>query len=147
MFFRIADPGNLGTIMRTAFGLGFEALISIDTTDPWSPKCVRSSMGTVIQLPIVETTWKDMKSTVLERNLNVFLAVLDETALPYYNVNFREPCIIVIGSEAFGVSKEAMDLPNVQNIFIPMGKHLDLSLNAAIAGSIIMAEAAKQRSV
>ena len=144
---KVSDPGNLGTVMRTAFGLGIEALISIGTTDPWSPKCIRSSMGTAIQLPIIETTWKDMRSIIHERGFKMYLAVLDETAVPYYTVDYSKPCIIVIGSEALGVSEEALTLPNVQKIYIPMGKHLGMSLNAAVAGSIIMAEAVKQRSM
>ena len=103
-------------------------------------------MGTGIQLPIIQTTWADMNQVIAERGLKVFLAVLDENALPYYKVSYKDPCIIVIGSEAVGVSKEATELPNAQKIYIPMGRHLDVSLNAAVAGSIIMAEAARQRT-
>jgi len=142
---KISDPGNLGTLVRTAFGLGLHALISIDTTDPWSPKTIRSSMGTVIQLPIVETSWIDMRATVLNRNLKIYLAVLDESAVPYYDVDYTIPCVIVIGSEAGGVSAEALNLPNAQKVYIPMGDRLEFSLNAGVAGGIIMAEAAKQR--
>jgi len=132
-------------LIRTAYGFELDAVVCIETTDPYSPKCIRSSMGTAIQLPVVESNWTKLMPFVLERNLKVFAAVLDETAVPYYNVDFKSPCLIVIGSEANGVSKEVFSLPNLVKVYIPMGKRLDLSLNAAIAGAIILSEAVKQR--
>jgi tRNA G18 (ribose-2'-O)-methylase SpoU len=79
--------------------------------------------------------------------MTVFLAVLDESAVPYYEVNFKDsPCMIIIGAEADGISREALSLPNAQKIYIPMGKHISISLNAAVAGSIIIAEIIKQRA-
>ncbi len=145
---RVSDPGNLGTLIRTAFGLGIDAVACMGTTDPYSPKSIRSSMGTCIQVPVVLTNWTETAGYISRYQMKVFLAVLDETAKPYYEVDYTiTPCMIVIGAEADGVSKEALSLPNVQKIYIPMGKHISISLNAAVAGSIIMAEVMKQRVI
>jgi RNA methyltransferase, TrmH family len=141
----VSDPGNLGTLIRTSYGLGFNATLCIGTTDPWSPKSIRSSMGAIIQLPIIETDWVRVAEFLKTRRFNIFLAVLDETAVPYYDVDYSSPSIIVIGSEGHGISKEALAIKNAIKIYIPMGNHLSMSLNAAVAGSIIMAEAMKQR--
>ena len=103
-------------------------------------------MGTCIQIPVVLTNWKETAEYIHRTQMKVFLAVLDETAIPYYDVDYTmTPCMIVIGAEADGIGEEALSLPNIQKIYIPMGKHILISLNAAVAGSIIMAEVMKQR--
>jgi len=113
-------------------------------------------MGTAIQLPVIETTWSDLleqqqqncdnaDGTRTARDVQIYLSVLDETAVPYHEVDYTGPCMIVVGSESFGVSEEALNITKSVKIYIPMGKHLDMSLNAAVAGGGIMAEASRQR--
>jgi RNA methyltransferase, TrmH family len=146
----ISDPGNLGTLIRTAWGLEFDAMVTIASTDPFSPKCIRSSMGSSLLMPIIElNSWKDLENEVSRRKMQVYLSVLDEQAVPYYSVDFTQPCFIVVGSESTGISKEVLQFTqhaNCEKIFIPMGNKLEMSLNAAVAGGIIMGECRRQRA-
>ena len=142
----LSDPGNIGTLIRTAYGLGFDSVICIGGADPYSPKAVRSSMGSCLLLPVLEKNWEDISELLSSSNLNnvpIFVAELNPiNTIPYYQASLKDPCIIIIGSEAHGVSEQALSLPNSQSIYIPMKQNLE-SLNAAMAGAIIMAEAKK----
>jgi TrmH family RNA methyltransferase len=135
---RVSDPGNVGTIIRTAYGLGADAIIVAEGCDPWSPKVLRSAMGLCIKMPIIECD----KIPDLSQ-YNVYLADADENAMIYNNVNMKLPTVIVIGNEADGIRHTLFD--NGIKIKIPMTRNLE-SLNAAVAASIIIAEACKQRS-
>jgi TrmH family RNA methyltransferase len=138
---RLADPGNVGTIIRTSYGLGADAIIAVEGCDPWSPKVLRSAMGLCIKMPILECSWQDIPDF---NGYGIFLADADETAISYDKVDMKKPTIIVIGNEANGISKEALSLTNSKKIKIPMTRDLE-SLNAAVAASIIISEACKQR--
>lgn len=169
---RISDPGNLGTIIRTSYGFGVDSMITVDgTCDAWSPKSIRSAMGLCLKLPILETNWKELTNIFLsndifrsilpgsrevvsddhEQHVQILLADYDESAVPYHTVDLTKPTIVVIGSEAFGISEEAQSLlsrfPNkAKKVMIPMSKGRDLeSLNAAVAASVILSEVARQR--
>jgi TrmH family RNA methyltransferase len=109
---RPADPGNLGTIIRTAYGMGVDAVIIADGCEPWSPKVLRSAMGMCLKLPIFEASWaKDGISKLLlsrERSTETYLpyqillADADPSAHVYHKVDMTGPTVIVVGSEAFG---------------------------------------------
>jgi len=161
---RLADPGNVGTIIRSCYGLGVSAMIFITGgCDIWSPKVVRSSMGLSLNrnMPLLELTWSQTNSCIskyrdrifskegsnTEKELQILLADGEDNNLSYESVDFTIPTVLVIGSEATGVSNEARSLRGVlSNIRIPMVRQLE-SFNAAMAGSIILAEAARQRRV
>jgi len=158
---RPADPGNVGTIIRTAFGFGAHAVVAVEGCDVMSPKVIRSAMGLVLRLPVLETTWKtaandvsaifsaiasssSSSSSSSSLHYQIVVADADEDAQVYDDVDFSLPSLIVIGSEAHGVSQDALSLRGAKKIRIPMLRKLE-SLNAATAASIILAEAARQR--
>lgn len=139
---QIRDPGNLGTLLRTAAAAGVQAvLISPETTDAFAPKVVRSGMGAHFRLPIHSMSWEEIREQV--RDLQVYLADMDgETC---WETDLRGALVLIIGSEAEGASQEARKLA-VQKISIPMSGNVE-SLNASVAGSVLMFEVVRQRSV
>jgi TrmH family RNA methyltransferase len=163
---RVSDPGNVGTIIRTAYGLGVDAVVLAECCDVWSPKALRSSMGLSLKIPTVEMTWQDLLQNEIfidNHNLNsnnnnnnnknnqstkfqVVIADIDplKNSIPYHKINFLSPTVLLVGSEARGVSEEAWRLANTQAICIPMSRNLE-SFNVAVASSIILSEAARQR--
>lgn len=156
----ISDPGNMGTIIRSAFGLGTNSILSINGCDVWSPKVLRSSMGLPLQMPIAQASWDEVNSTIASINKDflkqnsiqsksveyqILFADNDETAIEYDCIDFLNPTILVIGSEAHGISRQAIStFPNAIKVKIPLVRSYD-SLNAAMASSIILSEASKQR--
>ena len=150
------DPGNLGTIIRTAYGMGVDAVVIVDGCDPWSPKVLRSAMGMCLKLPLLEASWKDSsvpdllgsgRSEVGLDPYQVLLADADSSGQVYHRVDMTGPTVIVVGSEASGIGIEARALLDKKYICIPTSaEREDLeSFNAAVACSILIAEAARQR--
>ena len=148
------DPGNLGTIIRSAYGLGVDAVIIVDGCDPWSPKVLRSAMGMCLKLPVFETTWKDDSVPKLLSQMTgktgpyqLLLADADPSGSVYHRVDMTGPTVLVVGSEAAGIGSDARSLLGAKYIRIPTPKNRDdvESFNAAVAGSILIAEAARQR--
>ena len=141
---QIRDPGNLGTLLRTAAATGVQAvLIPPETTDAFAPKIVRSGMGAHFQLPIHSMTWEEIRQASKSANLHVYLANMDGKSC--WETDLRLPLALVIGGEAEGASEEARKLAN-QQISIPMMGKME-SLNAGVAGSMLMFEVVRQRSV
>ncbi len=140
----IQDPGNLGTILRTAAAAGVNAvLLTPRTVDPFSPKVVRAAMGAHFRLPIHLLSWEEIKALVHEHSLRTYLASPHEEVV-YNEVDFRSPSALIIGSEAAGASNHAKRLAQT-HIRIPMSGATE-SLNAAIAAAILMFEVVRQRS-
>lgn len=145
---RPADPGNCGTIIRTAYGFGADAIIVADGCDVWSPKVLRSAMGMCLKLPIFETTWSNIPQLLASSYgpIQVLLADADPAAPVYHTVDLTLPTVIVIGSEATGIGPESVLLPHSQKIRIPTAVNRDLeSFNAAVACSILLGEVGRQR--
>ncbi|MCA1554700.1 MAG: RNA methyltransferase [Chloroflexi bacterium] len=138
----LRDPGNLGTLLRSATAAGVdEALISVSSADVFSPKVVRAAMGAHFRLAIQQNL---SCSHIAERvrGMAVLLADADGEVV-YDNWDWKQPSALVVGGEAEGASAEGRALAT-ERIRIPM--HADTeSLNAAVAGSIILFEAARQR--
>ena len=138
----IRDPGNLGAIIRTAEAAGVQALlIPPGTVDPWSPKVVRSSMGSHFRLPIFEWNWQAIAA--LLEGFNRFGASMDGQ-LSFWDADFHSPTALLIGSEAEGLSSDAQALVT-QTLRIPMAGHNE-SLNAAISAAVLVFEVLRQRS-
>lgn len=137
----IQDPGNLGTILRSAEAFGVSGIImSSDCCDVYSPKVVRGSMGAVFRLPFaVCTSIKEF----LDNNpqLNSFAAVVDSDAKEINKVSFTQPCIAVIGNEGNGLKPETAASCK-SRITIPMKGKAE-SLNASAAAAIIIWEMMK----
>ena len=137
---QIRDPGNLGTLLRTADGAGVQAVfLPPETTDAFAPKAVRSGMGAHFRLPIQPKSWEEIQQ--LTEGLNVFLADMDGRSC--WETDFRQPLALIIGGEAEGASEQAQKLAS-QKVSIPMNGKIE-SLNAAAAGSVLMFEVVRQR--
>jgi len=139
---RLRDPGNLGAILRSANAAGVEQVIlAPKTVDPYNPKVVRGAMGAHFRLPIVALSWPEIAEALA--GVQVLLAdVRAERA--HYEVDWTKPSALIIGGEAHGASREARELAAAA-IAIPMPGEAE-SLNAAMAASVILFEAARQRS-
>lgn len=141
---RLQDPGNLGTMMRSARALGGSALIILPSTvSPFNPKAVRSSAGAIFQLPVL----RGVEPATLARRARaagVQLVAADRHApLPVTEADLRGPVALLIGQEAAGLPPEIAREAGV-NVSIPIRAGTD-SLNAAVAASILLYEAARQR--
>lgn len=139
---RIRDPGNLGTLLRTAAAAGVQAvLLPPETTDAFAPKVVRAGMGAHFRLPINNLAWEEIRAAVT--SLNVFLA--DAQGSPCWEMDFRPPMALIVGGEAEGATAEARQLAGM-TVSIPMQGNVE-SLNAGVAGAILLFEVARQRQL
>lgn len=140
------DPGNLGTILRSASAAGVQAvLIAPGCVDAWSPKVVRAGMGAHFRLPILSLSWFDLKRTLSPVGFNLRVYLADSAAgTPYTQADFRPPLALIIGSEAAGAGDESLSIA-ADKVHIPMLAGSE-SLNAAAAASILLFEVQRQRS-
>lgn len=141
----ISDPGNMGTIIRTADALGLAgAILSQNCCDIFSPKVLRASMGSVFRLPaylsfdLVETV-----ELLKNKGIRTFAAVPFANALPATDVDFSNGSAVAVGNEANGLSQELIDACG-DIITIPMKGNAE-SLNAAVAASILMWEQVRRK--
>jgi len=133
----LQDPGNVGTIWRTADAFGASGLILCDSCDPWNPKVVRATMGAVFRLNVYEGGM-DETAALLERSrLPLYATALREDTLDAREVDLRRSAVI-IGSEGRGVSQRALELCRA-TIKIPMTERCE-SLNAAMAAAVVLWE-------
>jgi RNA methyltransferase, TrmH family len=140
---QIRDPGNLGTLLRTAAAAGVQAVfIPPETADPFAPKVVRAGMGAHFRLPILSMTWDQLQARVA--GMSVYLSD-SEGEKSCWEVDFTRPTILVIGGEAEGASPQARSLAT-EMIRIPMPGNME-SLNAGVAGAVLMYEVVRQRSL
>jgi TrmH family RNA methyltransferase len=139
---QIRDPGNLGTLLRSAAATGVQAvLVPPETTDAFAPKVLRSGMGAHFKLPIHSMSWDEIDKVVNLESLKVLIADMDGQSC--WEADLRQPVALVIGSEAEGASESARKLAH-QKISIPMSGEME-SLNAGVAGSVLMFEVVRQR--
>jgi RNA methyltransferase, TrmH family len=138
---QVRDPGNLGTLIRTAAATGVQAiLLPEETADAFAPKVVRAGMGAHFRLPIHVMTWDQIRENT--KDLLVYLA--DMEGKPCWETDLKKPVALIVGSEAEGASAEGRQLAT-QKISIPMAGNVE-SLNAGVAGSVLMFEVVRQRS-
>ena len=139
---QIRDPGNLGTLLRTAAAAGAQAaLLPPETTDAFGPKVLRAGMGAHFRLPIHSMTWDEIREQI--KDLQIYLA--DMNGRSCWETDLHQPLALIIGSEAEGASEEARKL-TAQKIAIPMPGNIE-SLNAGVAGSVLMFEVLRQSSL
>ncbi len=141
----ISDPGNLGTILRSADAAQVQAvLITPNSTDPYSPKVVRAGMGAHFHIPIYLAGWQEIYGICKnsEEPLHIYLATADGTA-SCWEADLSKPCAIIVGSEASGSGNNAHEMADTR-INIPMPGESE-SLNAAVAASILLFETVRQR--
>jgi TrmH family RNA methyltransferase len=138
----IRDPGNLGTLMRTCLAAGANGLLlGPGTVDPYSPKVVRAAMGAHFKLPVISASWKKIAS--LSEGLTLFLAEMDQ-GMSLWEADLTGPLGLILGGEARGPGEQARQLAQ-QSIHIPMAAAAE-SLNAAIAGAVLLFEVNRQRN-
>ena len=139
----IQDPGNLGTLFRTAEGAGVKGIIiSKGSADIYNPKVIRSTMGSIFRMPYIYV--EDIASVISKEisNMNIYAAAL-EGAKDYTTVSYTGRCGILIGNEGNGLKNETIKAAG-KSVYIPMQGSVE-SLNASISGAILMYEAARQR--
>lgn len=138
----LADPSNLGAIARTAEALGVSGIIiSSDSCDPYSPKSLRSSMGTLLRVPIYVVD--DIVEFISKNNLRAFACVVDRDATSIATQQFKDGDVLLIGNEANGLSETTKQAAYCQITIKMQGKAE--SLNAAAAAAIAMWEMVKER--
>jgi TrmH family RNA methyltransferase len=139
----IEKPGNLGTILRSSDGAGAHGVIICDRcTDIYNPNVVRASVGTLSTLPVIETSSQEALEWLKKHKINI-LAAMPQAEQLYSDVDMQAPVAIVLGAEQIGLTdlwKSHSDI----NVRIPMKGVAD-SLNVAMATTILLYEAARQR--
>ena len=133
----IQDPGNVGTILRTADAMDVSVVLLEGCADPWSWKVIRSTMGAAFRTPVVQATWEEVLTKCREAGIPIGVTALSDRAVDIRAANLSEMAL-VIGSEGRGVRREVLDNADYE-LIIPMNPHCE-SLNAAIAASIVMWE-------
>ena len=131
----IQDPGNLGTMLRTADALNVRVALLEGCADPYSHKVVRSSMGAVFRTPVVQTTWAEVRTACREAGIPVAVTALSDRAGDIRQADVKNMAV-VIGSEGRGVRQEILEAADAE-LIIPMNSHCE-SLNAAVAATIVM---------
>ncbi len=138
----VLDPGNLGTLLRSAAGGGVsEVLVTPETVDPFNPKCVRAAMGAHFRIPLVGASVEEVSHRV---RTTPTVALADAGgSVDYAEVDWTGPGTIIVGGEAAGASEAIRSCATV-TVRIPLSGGVE-SLNAGVAGSLLIFEAARQR--
>ena len=131
----IQDPGNLGTILRTADALEVPVVLLEGCADPYSHKVVRSSMGAVFRTPVVQSNWENVRRACTNAGIPVAVTALTDRASDIREADLKSMAV-VIGSEGRGVRPEVLAQAD-KALIIPMNERCE-SLNAAIAAAITM---------
>lgn len=138
----VRDPGNIGTIARTAAAAGIDGLLLLSgTVDPFNPKAVRAGMGAHFRLPMRSLDWKVFSEHYTD-GWRIWLADVHATDL-YHQVDWTPPNILIIGNEAHGLSEAARQYAT-HGVKIPMARDVE-SLNTATAAAILMFEIQRGR--
>ena len=133
----VQDPGNIGTILRTADAMDVPVVLLEGCADPWSWKVIRSTMGAAFRTPVVQASWEEVLSKCREAGIPIGVTALSDRAVDIRTADLSEMAL-VIGSEGRGVRKEVLENAD-HELIIPMNPHCE-SLNAAIAAAIVVWE-------
>ena len=131
----IQDPGNIGTILRTADALEIPVALLEGCADPYSHKVVRASMGAVFRTAVIQTTWENAREACKNAGIPVAVTALSDRAKDIRDANLKQMAVVV-GSEGRGVRQEVLENADAE-LIIPMNPRCE-SLNAAIAAAITM---------
>jgi TrmH family RNA methyltransferase len=141
---RIADPGNLGSILRTCEAVGAAGAILLgDTTDPYDPTSVRGSMGAICSMRLVRAEAEGFASWVRERAINL-VGTSDRAATSYREATYDRPLVVLSGSEREGLPGSLLEVCK-ETVSIPMVGRAD-SLNVSVATGVVLYEAFARRS-
>jgi TrmH family RNA methyltransferase len=143
---RLQDPGNLGTIIRTAAATRADGLwLSADSVDFYSPKVLRASVGQWFRLPVVTNQNLSQLTQQQQQQGVQIIATTSKATKTYWEVDFTRPSLILLGNEGAGLSSELIDLADIQ-IKIPLANQVE-SLNVAVASALLLYEAQRQLAV
>ena len=139
----VQDPGNLGTIIRTAVAAGAKGIFLLKgTVDPYNEKCVRSTMSALCNIPIFEDiTLSEFYDFIKDNTIKTYVTSLDN-AKPYHTISYAKRTMVILGNEGNGVSKEIIEMCD-QAITIPMYGDIE-SLNVSIAAALCMYKVREQ---
>lgn len=139
----LEKPGNLGALLRSADAANIDAVIIANPkSDMYNPNIVRSSVGCLFTRQIAVATSEEAIAFLKENNINIYCATLQDSAT-YHTQNYNEPCALVVGTEATGIT-EIWRQNSTKNINIPMQGVID-SMNVSVAAAILVFEAKRQR--
>lgn len=139
----VSDPGNLGTIIRTADAAGVGGvLLSEGCADLYSPKTVRASMGSFFNTDVIYPMQHSELLKMKNDGFKIYCGALESDSVEYTAADFRAPAVIVVGNEANGVSRDILN--ESEHIIIPIYGSAE-SLNVGVAAAILMYEAVRQR--
>ena len=142
---QLQDPGNVGTIIRTADAVGCSGIIVMENSaDIYAGKTVRATMGSLFHLPVVTGIGQEeLIDFLAQHKISLLATALDAQAQPYFSLDFTVPVALVLGNEGAGVSPELLDKAD-QKVFIPMAGRSE-SLNVATAAVVLLYEGLRQR--
>lgn len=133
----VQDPGNVGTMIRTASAAGYQAVfLGEGTVDLYNDKTLRAAQGSHFQMDIYAGKIEDFIVQLKNDNISILATILDEEALPYKEVEISKPYGLIVGNEGAGIADDIIEMVD-KKIYIPMNDKVE-SLNVAIASSIIM---------
>jgi len=134
----VRDPGNMGTIIRTAAAAGVDAILLLpNCVDPYNPKVVRAGMGTHFRIPIIPTHWNAIDEQY--NGWQLLSADVNPPNTPLYHLDWKRPNVLIIGNEAHGISDDAHQRVT-QRVVIPMQNDIE-SLNTAVAAALLIYKA------
>lgn len=143
---RVADPGNMGTIIRTSEAAGFEGIVVIKgSADPYSGKVSRAAAGALMRMPVFYADSGKELVDMMKRNGKKTVCTDPRSSVYYYDIDISRDTAIIIGNEASGVSGEIFENADI-TAGIPMEGRTE-SLNAAVASCILMYESLRQRNM
>ncbi|XIF20324.1 MAG: RNA methyltransferase [Acetilactobacillus jinshanensis] len=139
---QVQDPGNIGTMVRTADAAGFSGVIfGKGTASPYNPKVVRAMQGSQFHLTLARGDLNDWIRDLIKNDVPVYGTVLDPQAVDYRKVNSADNFGLVMGNEGNGMQKKLLNL-TTKNLYIPIRGRAE-SLNVAVAAGILMFELIK----
>ncbi|MGB4961112.1 MAG: RNA methyltransferase [Saprospiraceae bacterium] len=138
-------PGNIGALLRTADAAGVDAFIVANpNTDLYNPNIIRSSVGGVFTNQVASATTNEIISFLKSQEIKIYCATISDHSKPYYDVDFKGPIAIVVGTESEGLTQEWIDAAD-GNLVIPMRGALD-SMNVSVSAAILLFEVLRQRN-
>lgn len=141
---RIQDPGNMGTLIRTAVAAGYKAIIAMSgTVDIYSPKVLRATAGMIFEIPVIYVAGEEKLRDILRRSGKHIAVTAVDGGVPYYDEDLSKGVALIIGNEGGGVSDAMIEMADVK-VTLPMRGRIE-SLNAAVAAAILMYEAVRGR--
>lgn len=133
----VQDPGNVGTMIRTADAAGMDAVIlGKGSADPFNPKTIRSTQGSIFHLPVLRGELMDWVEQLEERHIPIYGTALDATSVVYNQVPKTDSFAVIMGNEGSGISKELLT-KTTKNVIIPIMGGAE-SLNVAVATGIVL---------